>query len=38
VTASVDEIDTAIAALAATLREQLAHDAAAKVQRELAAT
>ena len=38
VTASVDEIDTAISALAATLREQLAHDAAAKVQRELAAT
>ena len=38
VTASVEEIDTAIAALAATLREQLAHDAAAKVQRELAAT
>ena len=38
VTASVDEIDTAIAALASTLREQLAHDAAAKVQRELAAT
>jgi 2-aminoadipate transaminase len=38
VTASVDEIDTAIAALAATLREQLAHDAAARVQRELAAT
>jgi 2-aminoadipate transaminase len=38
VTASVDEIDTAIAALAATLREQLAQDAAARVQRELAAT
>ncbi|MGJ7485893.1 PLP-dependent aminotransferase family protein [Variovorax sp. LT2P21] len=38
VTASVDEIDTAIAALAATLREQLALDAAARVQRELAAT
>ncbi len=38
VTASVEEIDTAIAALAATLREQLAHDAAARVQRELAAT
>ncbi len=38
VTASVEEIDTAIAALAAALREQLAHDAAARVQRELAAT
>ncbi len=38
VTASVEEIDTAIAALAATLREQLAHDAAARVQQELAAT
>ncbi|MFZ3119087.1 MAG: PLP-dependent aminotransferase family protein [Variovorax sp.] len=38
VTASVEEIDAAIAALAATLREQLAHDAAARVQRELAAT
>lgn len=38
VTASVEEIDSAIAALAATLREQLAHDAAARVQRELAAT
>jgi len=38
VTASVEEIDTAIAALAATLREQLAHNAAAQVQRELAAT
>ncbi|MGJ7488809.1 PLP-dependent aminotransferase family protein [Variovorax sp. ZT4R33] len=38
VTASVEQIDIAIAALAATLREQLAHDAAARVQRELAAT
>ncbi|MDB5828029.1 MAG: 2-aminoadipate aminotransferase [Variovorax sp.] len=38
VTASVEEIDVAIAALAATLREQLAHNAAAEVERELAAT
>jgi 2-aminoadipate transaminase len=38
VTASVEQIDTAIAALALTLREQLAQDAAARVQRELAAT
>jgi len=38
VTASVDEIDTAIAALAETVREQLAHNAAAEVQRQLAAT
>ena len=37
VTASVEQIDIAIAALAATLREQLAHNAAAQVQRELAA-
>ncbi|RYZ12279.1 MAG: PLP-dependent aminotransferase family protein [Comamonadaceae bacterium] len=37
VTASVEQIDIAIAALAATLREQLAHDAAARVQREMAA-
>ena len=37
VTASVDQIDTGIAALAATLREQLADDAAAQVQRQLAA-
>jgi 2-aminoadipate transaminase len=36
VTASVDEIDTAIAALAETVREQLAHNAAAEVQRQLA--
>ncbi len=38
VTASVEQIDAAIAALAATLREQLAHDAAARAQRALAAT
>lgn len=38
VTASVDEIDTAIAALAETVREQLAHIAAAEVQRQLAAS
>jgi 2-aminoadipate transaminase len=38
VTASVDEIDTAIAALAETVREQLAHNAAAEVQRQLAAS
>ena len=37
VTASVDQIDTAIAALAQTLREQLAHNAAAQVEREMAA-
>ncbi|MGI4779257.1 MAG: PLP-dependent aminotransferase family protein [Janthinobacterium lividum] len=37
VTASVEQIDIAIAALAATLRGQLADDAAARVQRELAA-
>jgi 2-aminoadipate transaminase len=38
VTASVDEIDTAIAALAEVVREQLAHNAAADVQRLLAAS
>ncbi|MGJ7580337.1 PLP-dependent aminotransferase family protein [Variovorax sp. RHLX14] len=38
VTASVEQISAGIAALAATLREQLADDAAARVQRELAAT
>jgi 2-aminoadipate transaminase len=38
VTASVDEIDIAIAALAETVREQLAHNAAAEVQRQLAAS
>ncbi|MGJ7512245.1 PLP-dependent aminotransferase family protein [Variovorax sp. GT1P44] len=38
VTASVDEIDTAIAALAETVREQLAQNAAAEVQRQLAAS
>ncbi|MDM0012244.1 PLP-dependent aminotransferase family protein [Variovorax sp. J22P168] len=38
VTASVDEIDTAIAALAEAVREQLAHNAAAEVQRQLAAS
>jgi len=38
VTASVDEIDTAIAALADAVREQLAHNAAAEVQRQLAAS
>ena len=38
VTASVDEIDTAIAALAEVVREQLAHNAAAEVQRLLAAS
>ena len=36
VTASVAQIDVGIAALAATVREQLAHNAAAQVQRELA--
>ena len=36
VTANVDEIDTAISALAAAVREQLAHNAAAEVQRQLA--
>ncbi|MDP9901155.1 aminotransferase-like domain-containing protein [Variovorax ginsengisoli] len=36
VTASVEQIDIGIAALAATVREQLAHDAAARVQHELA--
>ncbi|RZL89816.1 MAG: PLP-dependent aminotransferase family protein [Variovorax sp.] len=38
VTASVDEIDTAIAALAEAVREQLAHNAAAEVERQLAAS
>ncbi|MBT2324810.1 PLP-dependent aminotransferase family protein [Variovorax paradoxus] len=38
VTASVEEIDTAITALAEAVREQLAHNAAAEVQRQLAAT
>ncbi len=38
VTASVEDIGIAIAALAATVREQLAHNAAAKVEREMAAT
>jgi 2-aminoadipate transaminase len=37
VTASVEEIDTAIAALAEAVREQLAHNAAAEVERQLAA-
>jgi 2-aminoadipate transaminase len=38
VTASVNQIDTAIAALAEVVREQLAHHAAAEVQRQLAAS
>lgn len=38
VTASAEEIDTAIAALADAVREQLAHQAAAEVQRQLAAS
>jgi len=38
VTASVDEIDIAIAALADVVREQLAHHSAAEVQRQLAAS
>jgi len=38
VTASAEEIDTAIAALADAVREQLAHKAAAEVQRQLAAS
>ena len=38
VTASVDQIDIAIAALAEVVREQLAHHAAAEVQRQLAAS
>ncbi len=37
VTAGVDEIDTAITALADAVREQAAHDAATEVQRRLAA-
>ena len=36
VTASVEEIDTAITALAEAVREQLAHNAAAEVERQLA--
>jgi len=38
VTASVEEIDTAIAALADAVREQLAHQAAAEVERQMAAS
>jgi 2-aminoadipate transaminase len=38
VTASVEEIDTAITALAEAVREQLAHNAAAEVERQLAAS
>jgi 2-aminoadipate transaminase len=38
VTASVAEIDTAIAALAEAVREQLAHNASTEVQRRLAAS
>ncbi len=38
VTASVEEIDTAITALADAVREQLAHQAAADVQRQMAAS
>ncbi|OUL98022.1 aminotransferase-like domain-containing protein [Variovorax sp. JS1663] len=38
VTASVDEIDTAIRALADAVREQLANNAVAQVQRQLAAS
>jgi len=38
VTASVEEIDTAVTALAEAVREQLAHNAAAEVQRQLAAS
>ena len=38
VTASVEEIDTAITALADAVREQLAHQAAAEVQRQMAAS
>ena len=37
-TASVEEIDTAIAALAAAVREQLAHNAAAEVSASAAMT
>jgi 2-aminoadipate transaminase len=36
VTASVEEIDAAIRALADAVREQLAHNAVARVQRQLA--
>ena len=38
VTASVDEINTSIAALADAVREQLAHSAAAEVQRQMASS
>lgn len=38
VTASVEEIDTAITALGEAVREQLAHNAAAEVERQLAAS
>ncbi|MES1264452.1 MAG: aminotransferase class I/II-fold pyridoxal phosphate-dependent enzyme, partial [Variovorax sp.] len=38
VTASVEEIDIAIAALADAVREQLAHNAAADLERQLAAS
>jgi 2-aminoadipate transaminase len=38
VTASVEEIDTAITALADAVREQLAHQAAAEVERQMAAS
>ncbi|VTU37421.1 2-aminoadipate transaminase [Variovorax sp. PBL-H6] len=38
VTASVEEIDTAITALAGAVREQLAYQAAAEVQRQMAAS
>ena len=37
VTASIEQIDTAIAALAEVAREQLAHDMAARTERQLAA-
>jgi 2-aminoadipate transaminase len=38
VTASVEEIDTAVAALAEAVREQLASNAASEVERQLAAS
>ena len=38
VTAGVEEIDTAITALADAVREQLAHQAAAEVERRMAAS
>jgi 2-aminoadipate transaminase len=38
VTASVEEIDTAVTALAEAVREQLAHNAAAEVERQLTAS